>query len=144
MTKSNPRGRPTAYKPEYCQELLDYFSIRPYETLEVKDNTGQVKEAKPIPNLFPTLARFACKCGVTRDTLYEWSTATNEDGSLKHPEFSYAYKRAKEFQEAILVIVSLAFLFCICRSIFSYSRHMQVFLGFLPLVYHTIDTVSSS
>ena len=49
------------------------------------------------------MARFACNIGVTRDTLYEWSTAKNDDESLKYPEFSYAYKKAKEYQEANLV-----------------------------------------
>jgi hypothetical protein len=103
MKKSNPVGRPTLYRPEYCEQLLDYFSIKPYEVLEITDNQGQVKERKPVPNLFPTLARFAVNIGVTRDTLYEWSTAENEDGSIKYPEFSYAYKKAKEYQEANLV-----------------------------------------
>jgi hypothetical protein len=45
---------------------------------------------------------------VTRDTLYEWSTAKTEDGELKHPDFSYAYKKAKEYQEAILVEGAMA------------------------------------
>jgi hypothetical protein len=101
--EKHPGGRPTLYKPEYCERMLDYFSIKPYTTLEIKDNQGQTVQSKPVPNLFPTLARFAVDIGVTRDTLYEWSTAKNEDESLKYPEFSYAYKKAKEYQEANLV-----------------------------------------
>jgi hypothetical protein len=118
-TEKNPKGRPSLYKEEFCQQMLEYFNIPAYERLEVIDNTGQVKEVKAIPNVFPTLARFACNIGVTRDTLYEWSTAKNENGELKHPDFSYAYKKAKEYQEANLVEGAIAGAYAQAFAIFT-------------------------
>jgi len=115
----NTMGRPTVYKPEYCQELLDYFSIPAYNILEVRDNAGNVKEVKPIPNLFPTLARFACNIGVTRETLHDWATKENEDKTLRYPDFSYAYKKAKEYQEANLVEGALSGAYAQAFAIFT-------------------------
>lgn len=55
-----------------------------------------------IANTFPTLERFCHSIEIHKDTLIEWATAM-EDWKLKHPEFSVAYKRAKQIQEAILI-----------------------------------------
>jgi hypothetical protein len=103
MTASRGKGRPTLFKEEYAQQLLDFFNIEPFREVEYTDSQGNLKGRESVPNKFPTLARFAVNIGVTRDTLYEWSTAKKEDGELKHPDFSYAYKKAKEYQEALLV-----------------------------------------
>lgn len=116
---TNQVGRPSLYKSEFADDLVKFFDVEAYREMPIYDKEGEVIGMKPIPNKFPTLARFACKCGVTRDTLYEWSTATNEDGSLKHPEFSYAYKKAKEFQESILVEGAMAGAFQANFSIFT-------------------------
>jgi DNA-packaging protein gp3 len=118
-TEKNPKGRPSLYKPEYCEQLIEYFNIPAYERLEVTDNTGQVKEIKAIPNVFPTLARFACNIGVTRETLHDWATSTNEDKSLRYPNFSYAYKKAKEYQEANLVEGAIAGAYAQAFAIFT-------------------------
>ena len=75
-------GRPTGYRPEYAEQLRNYFSA------PVSTGDGAV-------NLFPTLARFATNIGVHRETLLEWAS--------KHDEFSDAYKAAKALQEANLV-----------------------------------------
>lgn len=103
----HPGGRPTLYKDEYVQQLIDFFDVSPFEHVPGIDKNGNEK-MEMVPAKFPTLARFAVNIGVSRDTLYEWSTAKNEDGSLKHQEFSYAYKKAKDFQEAILVEGTMA------------------------------------
>lgn len=97
--KKSKAGRPTSYKPEYAEELIEYFSEPPYkETMKtVVTKLGDVLE---VPTLeatdFKTLAGFAIKIGVCKDTLHEWSKV--------HPEFSDAYKRAKEFQENFLAV----------------------------------------
>ncbi len=89
------RGRPSDYKPEYAEALIEHFNKPIYhpESEKVKD--------------FPTLAGFAIKLGVHRDTLHEWASAVDEKDNLKHPEFSDAYKRTKDFQEEYLLQTGL-------------------------------------
>lgn len=105
---SNPVGRPSKYDEKYVEELIKFFDVEPYYELPILDDKGNTVGIKHIPNKFPTLARFATKVGVTRETLWDWATSTNEDGSLKYPDFSNAYKRAKDFQEAILAEGTMA------------------------------------
>jgi len=91
-------GQPTKYDKKYCDEIMDYFDIEPhFETpviITYKDGTTK-EEVKFLPSDLPTLAGFAVKIGVHRDTLNEWSK--------NNPEFSVAIKRAKECQENILI-----------------------------------------
>jgi hypothetical protein len=106
MIGRRPRGRPTDYRPEFVDEMISYFNIEVQSIIDVdyKDKDGKTQiEKKVVTNTFPTLTRFAAKLNVTRDTLYEWSTAKDKAGALKYPEFSYAYARAKDFQESLLV-----------------------------------------
>lgn len=132
----NLGGRPTKYKEEYADMLLDYFSSftqevyvdREYYDIKWKtreetiartpvDSDGYKRHLvrkethKVISSKFPTIERFAFMLDVSRDTLYEWATArydenyriVEESGKLKHPRFSYAYARAREIQESILI-----------------------------------------
>lgn len=85
--QSRKIGRPTKYKKHFSKLLLQYFDVRPY----FENKTGKLVTAD-----FPSIAGFAISIGVHRDTLHEWAT--------KYPEFSDAYKRAKDFQENYLVI----------------------------------------
>lgn len=94
--KAEPRpvGRPTDYKPEYCQAIIDYFSVKPYELTEkeiIKDGHSAVIQVNEASD-FPSFAGFAAKMGVCRDTIQEWCD--------KHPEFSVAHKKAKVLQES--------------------------------------------
>lgn len=84
--KTPPPGHPTLYKPEYCEQLIEYFSEPPYEVIRNEER----------PSDFKSLAAFANRLGVHRDTLHEWSK--------QHPEFSDAYKRAKQYQEEWLTV----------------------------------------
>jgi len=77
-------GQPTKYQPKFCQMLIEYFDVDP------------AKKVKEVP----TLAGFAIRIGVHRDTLHEWSKI--------HPDFEYVYKRAKDYQERFLVNRGLA------------------------------------
>ncbi len=96
-----PAGRPTDYDPKYIEEITEYFNREPYK-----------KEGnKLIPCDFPTLAGFAVKIGVHRFTLYNWGE--------KHSEFSDAIKKAKEFQEHIMVTNSMKGLYNTAFSIFA-------------------------
>lgn len=91
-------GRPTKYNSKYCEEILKFFDIEPhFETPVIttyKDGTTK-EEVKFIPSDLPTLAGFARKIKVNRDTLREWMS--------KHKEFSASYKLAQDLQENILV-----------------------------------------
>lgn len=78
-----PGGRPTKYKPEYCQEIVDWFKAH---------KIPQEFELKKPP-VFPTIERFATNINVCKDTLYEWGKV--------YPAFSDALKKAHEIQMAI-------------------------------------------
>lgn len=105
MTR-RPRGRPPEYRDEFVDEIIRFFDITVESVVDVDvvDKDGKVTVQKQVVvNTFPTLTRFASKIGVTRETLHDWATAKNTDGSLKRPEFSYAHARAKDLQDALLV-----------------------------------------
>lgn len=102
IVEKRPVGRPSTYKDEYAEELIRYFDTSVYTIIEKTDEKGN-KSTEKVLNPFPTLARFATKIGVTRETLHEWATLKDANGELRYPEFAYAYKRAKDFQEALLV-----------------------------------------
>lgn len=87
-----PLGRPSSYRVEYAQQLIDYFEAAAMDTpLE----EGQVR-------LFPTLARFATFCGVSQETLRNWADAKDMDDTPLYPEFFVAYYAVKSYQEAYL------------------------------------------
>jgi len=98
---------------------LAFFNKEAFERKPLLDKEGNEKGSEVVPVKFPTLARFAVMIGVTRETLHDWATSKNEDESLKYPDFSYAYKKAKEYQEAILVEGALAGAFQANFSIFT-------------------------
>lgn len=102
IVKTRPVGRPSSYKEEYAEELIRYFDTSVYTIKTTYDKEGNEKVEKVL-NPFPTLARFATKLGVTRETLHDWATLKDANGELRYPEFAYAYKRAKDYQEALLV-----------------------------------------
>jgi len=94
----NPVGRPSSYDPKFCEEIVNYFSVEPFEVLTIHisgKNGYQKEEPKLLPCRFPTLERFACNINVNTDTLVEWAK--------NHPEFSAAYEKAKHMQKDILV-----------------------------------------
>lgn len=116
---SNPVGRPSKYEDRFVNELIKFFDVEAYREMPILDKEGNTVAIKAVPNKFPTLARFACMIGVTRETLWDWATATDDEGNLIHAEFSNAYKRAKEFQESILVEGAMAGAFQANFSIFT-------------------------
>ena len=93
----NKGGRPTKYKPEYCQQIIEYFSREPVTTLYKREyyKDGALKSETPIlhPADFPTLQEFANMIGVSKQTVLTWTE--------QHEEFMDAFTRAKDIQESI-------------------------------------------
>lgn len=96
-------GQPTKYKPEYCQQLIDYFSIEPLEVIreqKIIGPEGGKYVSRRLPQRFPWFEGFARKIGVHRNTLKNWCT--------EHPEFAEAYETAKDLQREFLVDIGLS------------------------------------
>lgn len=95
--KFRKKRRPSKYKEEYCDKILEYFNPELFRTeiQEVATSTG-VKEIKIQKGcLLPTLERFAFEIGVHKSTIYEWIQV--------YPEFSDAFNAAKQNQKHILI-----------------------------------------
>ena len=93
-----PAGRPTKYKIEYCQAIIDYFDIDPYIEAPIKvtmKNGSIIEKTELRANDMRFLSGFARKIGVDHSSLTEWAN--------KYPEFSSALKKAKKLQENHLV-----------------------------------------
>jgi len=75
-------GRPTKYKPEYCQKIIDYFSI-------------DVEEYKSGEKKYPTFIDFAHSINVSDESMNRWKE--------KYPEFRGAYKKAKKLLESFFI-----------------------------------------
>lgn len=82
-------GRPTKYKPEYCQKMIDFFDRPLYETISLG------KDERVVPTRFPTFERFAYNIGVNADTLKSWAS--------KFPEFLGSYEICKNMQKDYLI-----------------------------------------
>lgn len=96
-------GQPTKYKPEYCQQLIDYFSIEPLEITreqEITGTEGGKYVSRRLPQRFPWFEGFARKISVHRNTLKNWCN--------EHPEFAEAYETAKDLQREFLVDIGLS------------------------------------
>jgi len=85
----HPGGQPTKYDPAYCEALVQFFQVKPYEDITVTQDGMTV--LKRLANDPPHFIDFAQKIGVHIDTLYEWRKV--------HPEFEAAMKTAKALLE---------------------------------------------
>ena len=115
-------GRRTKYDPKYCKEIIKFFNIEPhFETpcVTTYKNGATKEEVKLIPSDLPLFSTFANSLEVDRDTVREWAKAKDKDKKLKHPEFSFAYKRAKECQRRILITNGLQGLYSTAFAIFT-------------------------
>lgn len=110
-----PGGRPTKYKKEYCEQIIEFFSRPPYEEIEVrhhnKDGKVYKTEIKRKPNDLPFLFEFAREIGVSDRTLERWAK--------RNSEFCRAYKEAKELQKAFLITNGLLGLYNPTFAIFT-------------------------
>lgn len=93
-------GRKTVYDSSLVDKLVKFFCIEESPFREVEGKGG----VQLIPRRMPTIERFAVMCGVTRQTLHDWATAKKKDSEeLLHPEFSYAYSRARDAQASFVI-----------------------------------------
>lgn len=116
-----PAGRPSTYKPEYAQQLIDYFAQAEAFERIIDDASGKVIN---VPNKFPTLARFACNIGTTHVTLYEWANLLDDNGNPVNPEFANAYKRAASYQHALLIEGAMSGAYAQAFAIFFAKNNM--------------------
>ena len=111
-TEKHPGGRPSKYKPEYCDQIIAFFSVAPNrkEVMEVstsqgvsaKGGTSDFRKEKYVlvPNDPPFFEDFATSIGVSDDTIVNWAK--------KYPEFLAAYNKSKFLQKRFLIINGLA------------------------------------
>lgn len=109
----NPEGRPTSYRPEYCEQVIAFFDVKPYfhrEVITTGKNDYTKTETVEVPNDLPHMVDFARKIGVSVDAIRDWDK--------KYPEFSHSLKIAKEMNEKMLAINALRGLYNSTFSIF--------------------------
>ena len=115
----HPGGRPSDYRPEYCEAVLAWFDGPRHERVVKKRRTIPQKGAAPAIEeeyegqitRFPTFEGFAKSLQTTRETLSQWRKA--------HPEFADAYKRAKEAQKDWLIEIGLRGIVPVAAYIFT-------------------------
>jgi hypothetical protein len=116
IEEKKPRGRPSKYKPEYCQQLVDFFSGPKNERVKKAYITGKNKyektEYETVPCDLPFFSAFARKIGVDHETLTsEWPK--------QYEDFSVAYNTAKQLQKEFLVTNGLRGLYPPASFIFT-------------------------
>lgn len=86
MAEKKAPGRPTKYRKEFAELLLDWFRVESW-------TTGKDEGGRPYyhANMMPTFEGFAVSLGVDPDTLLEWAK--------RHKDFSGAYTRARALQK---------------------------------------------
>lgn len=115
------KGRPTKFKPEHCQMIVDFFSGEPYELKEIiTEGTGKNPwkkvEYKLFPNKLPTITDFSAKIQVDDDQIVEWAKKSVDKeldrkisgkywGELNGELVSFhaAYARAKQLYKNFLI-----------------------------------------
>ena len=101
-------GRPTKYKQEYCDKLIEFFDIEPWEEREIPHYKAGVlnwTDIKILPVRMPTLRGFAKSIGVGIRTVYGW---IDEKCGSYQKEFSQTFTCAKDIRKDWLVDVGLS------------------------------------
>lgn len=112
--KKKKMGRPLSYKPEYCQRIVEYFDIEPYREVETNytyKNGDTVTKTELRANDLRFFSGFARSIGVVQPTLQSWRET--------YPDFSVAFKKAKELQEEHLITNGLQDTFAQAFAIFT-------------------------
>ena len=91
-------GRPSKYRPEYCQQMIEFFQ-RPLTHTKIKTYTTKagtvIEEPIEVPNELPTLEEFSESIGIWKQNLLEWTKI--------YPDFHAAYVRAKQLFRDFIV-----------------------------------------
>lgn len=95
-----PMARKTTYKPEYCEQVIEYFKRAEPFTIRLKTaltkDGREIEVEEKVANPPPFLSKFARDyCGVTRKCLWDWSQ--------KYPDFADALEMCKEIVEEYLI-----------------------------------------
>ncbi len=94
-TKKKPE---LTYQPDYCEQLLTFFDVPPFQITEVQKRDGSISLLETACEL-PTFAAFAKKLGTTCTVLSKWEKA--------HADFKEAATKARDLQGNILIQNSL-------------------------------------
>lgn len=90
----NVGGRPTTFKEEYCEQMMEMFLNWPTHReieKEVASSGRKIVVRETLVNYPPTLNKFAIKVGVDRHTLKRWAE--------NNPKFCATYDACKTIQE---------------------------------------------
>lgn len=112
--KKNKVGRPSKYKPEYCQNIISFFNLAPHFEKDItitKSDGTQIDKTEQTPCDLPFFSDWCHSVGVDEATMISWTT--------KFPEFLKAYKRAKDLQKQILIVNGLLGLYAPAFTIFT-------------------------
>jgi len=113
------RGRKTKYRPEYCNKIIEFFNVEPYEEIRLphynEDGSIKWEDVKRFARKLPTLVQFAKYIGASYPTVYRWQD--EKDGAYQK-EFQEAYARAKESQKDFLIQAG-------CLGV--YNSHFAIF-----------------
>lgn len=98
---SSKIGRPTKYKPEYCQELIEFFEVAYEQVVEQVASQGKAVDVIRYKlSRFPTIEGFCANILISKDAFHKWIA--------KYPEFNDAYSIAKQKQKNALIQGGLA------------------------------------
>jgi len=83
----NDGGRPTKYRKEYAEQLIEFFSCPEERFVELPhyDKEGKVAwvDKKVLPEKLPTIVQFCKKLNIVPSTFYCWVK--------EHVEFSNSF-----------------------------------------------------
>lgn len=101
------RGAPSSYKPEYCDQLIQYFdvpSVREIpETWYNPDGSVKRESMKLVANPPQHIGGFARKIGVAKSVIYDWAR--------KYPDFAYSLLHARDMRRAMIIDNALSGLY---------------------------------
>lgn len=96
--EGHPWKKPTLYREEYCQSLVEYFS----QAISWEINYDLKNSGKVLPHSkLPTLERWCHQIGISVST-------ARERWCVNHPEFKEAYDTAQSLQKAFLLELGAA------------------------------------